>query len=480
MVIKYHVKRLENYDAYIFIDNIHNMSGIMNSYSCADPWQAPLCNTPLNATVNIPGSKSLSNRYLILAALSKKPVVLQGLLRSRDTELMIEALKVFGVTCVSLHNDGTVVRVEPNEDGVFYVTSDAVINCGLAGTVMRFVAALTLFADKPVLFDGDEQAYARPMKPILDALEQLGAKVTYHGEVGFLPYTITPPHLVELKNRNVENIIRIDSSASSQFISALLLIASRIPGGLNLNHVGKTLPSMPHILMTIDDVQKAGGIVQMHKPSSWTVRESQLVLPNAVVVEPDLSNAAPFLGAALISGGTVRIPNWPKSTTQPGGLLPGILEQMGAVVTFKENTANSGSGTLSVSANGSIRAIPSLDLSKAGEIAPSIAAILAFADGISELHGIAHLRGHETNRLEALVAQLQRVGIGAQELEDGIRIEPHRNMHGEVMESYADHRMATFAAMLGLRIENIRVKNIATTRKTIPDFPGMWVNMISQ
>lgn len=451
----------------------------MNPYNYADPWQAPLCNTPLNSTVNIPGSKSLSNRYLILAALAQKPVVLQGLLRSRDTELMMEALKVFGVKCESLNSEGTTVRVDPNEDGRFHVRPGAIVHCGLAGTVMRFVSALALFADNPVRFDGDEQAYARPMKPVLDGLEQLGATVKYEGEVGFLPYTITPPCKDSKMHTNSQKIVSIDSSASSQFISALLLIASRIPGGLNLNHIGKTLPSMPHIVMTIDDVQKAGGSVQMHEPSSWTVCHTQLELPNVVVVEPDLSNAAPFLGAALIASGTVRVPNWPKSTTQPGGLLPAILEQMGAVVNFEEDAANTGSGILSVTGNGSIYAISSLDLSKAGEITPSIAAILAFADGPSELHGIAHLRGHETNRLEALVTELNRIGINAKELDDGIRIEPNNNMHGEVMETYADHRMATFAAMLGLRIENMRVKNIATTRKTIPDFPGMWCAMLS-
>lgn len=456
------------------------MSDINDTVDCATCWEAPYSNHQLKACVEVPGSKSLSNRYLILAAIGTKPVVLQGLLRSRDTELMINALSVFGVKCESLNEEGTKLRVIPPEDGNFRVEDNAEVYCGLAGTVMRFVSALALFANKPVRFDGDKQAYVRPMKPVLDALEQLGAHVEYHGETGFLPYTIIPPKSVELKTRNVENIVCIDSSASSQFISALLLIGSRIHNGLYIEHIGKNLPSMPHILMTIDDVKKAGGTVQMIEPISWAVLESKLVLPNTVVVEPDLSNAAPFLGAALISGGIVRVPNWPKRTTQPGGLLPAILERMGAVVNFEEDDTNTGSGVLCVEGNGRIHAIPSLDLSKAGEIAPSIAAILAFADGVSKLHGIAHLRGHETNRLEALVKELNRVGIGAKELEDGISIEPSDYVHGEVMETYADHRMATFAAMLGLRIENVRVKNIATTRKTIPDFPGMWNSMISQ
>ena len=454
----------------------------MNSYNHDDVWQAPSCNTPLNATVNIPGSKSLSNRYLILAALGSKPVVLKGLLRSRDTELMINALSVFGVKCDFLSEDGTTVCVIPPKNGVFNVDNNAVVNCGLAGTVMRFVTALALFANNCVKFDGDEQAYARPMKPVLDGLEQLGAKIVYHGNVGFLPFSVTPPKNLEsysvncAQNPSNNRVIRIDSSSSSQFISALLLIASRIPGGLQIEHIGSKLPSMPHIQMTMEDVRKAGGVVDMPKSGVWRIKEHDLTLPHEVVVEPDLSNAAPFIGAALIAGGCVKIPNWPLKTTQPGGLLPGILEQMGAKIVFEHSAADS--STLCVTGSGKIHAIKSLDLSAAGEIAPSIAAILAFADGVSELHGIAHLRGHETNRLSAIVTELNRVGIGAEELDDGIRIIPSKNMHGEVMETYADHRMATFASMLGLRISNIRVKNIATTRKTIPDFPGMWNKML--
>ncbi len=453
----------------------------MNPYNHDDVWQAPSCNTPLNATVNIPGSKSLSNRYLILAALGKKPVVLKGLLRSRDTELMINALSVFGVKCNSLSEDGTTVCVIPPKNGVFSVDDCAVVNCGLAGTVMRFVTALALFANKSVKFDGDEQAYARPMKPVLDGLEQLGAKIVYHGEVGFLPFSVIPPKNLESYGVNgaqnsSNRVIRIDSSLSSQFISALLLIASRIPKGLQIEHIGSKLPSMPHIQMTMEDVRKAGGVVDMPESGVWRVKEHDLTLPDEVVVEPDLSNAAPFIGAALIAGGCVKIPNWPLKTTQPGGLLPGIVEQMGAKIVFEHSSADS--SMLCVTGSGKIHAIESLDLAAAGEVAPSIAAILAFADGVSELHGIAHLRGHETNRLSAIVAELNRVGIGADELEDGIRIIPSQNMHGEVMETYADHRMATFAAMLGLRINGINVKNIATTRKTLPDFPTMWNNML--
>ncbi|MBW3095296.1 3-phosphoshikimate 1-carboxyvinyltransferase [Bifidobacterium sp. 64T4] len=435
-------------------------------------WSAPTAPQPLNATVEIPGSKSLSNRYLILAALGTTPITLTGLLRSRDTDLMMDALAALGVTCDIDPDVPTTVRVTPPASGAF--TGNTSVFCGLAGTVMRFVPGLALFADGPVRFDGDRQAYARPMKPVLDGLEQLGATVEYHGETGKLPFTITPP--TELAEGRSD--IAIDSSGSSQFISGLLLIGSRLPGGMTLKHVGEKTPSLPHIRMTVADVTAAGGSIAADEDArTWTVEPHALQLPERITVEPDLSNAAPFLGAALIAGGTVRVPNWPETTTQPGGLLPGYLERMGATVSF---SVENGVRYCSVTGGNGIRGLGDFDLTAAGEIAPSLAAILVFADAPTNMIGIGHLRGHETNRLEALVNEITRVGGEAHELADGIAIEPVASgaLHGAEMETYADHRMATFAAMLGLRIDGVTVRNVETTRKTLPDFVGMWTGML--
>ncbi|MBW3088942.1 3-phosphoshikimate 1-carboxyvinyltransferase [Bifidobacterium sp. 82T24] len=433
------------------------------------PWRAPFAAEPLNATVTVPGSKSLSNRYLILAAMGTRPVTLVGLLRSRDTELMMGALEALGVSCTPDPDDGTTVVVTPPKSGVF--TGRSSVFCGLAGTVMRFVPALALYADGPVRFDGDEQAYHRPMGPILDGLEQLGARIDYEGEKGRLPFTLTPPR------KALGGSVAIDSSSSSQFISGLLLAAPKLEQGLTLTHTGEHLPSLPHIRMTMADLGAAGVDVRMDA-HTWTVRHGSVQLPERVVVEPDLSNAAPFLGAALIAGGTVRVPNWPRSTTQPGGLLPEYLERMGATVTVTEPA--DGPRTLAVTSDGTIHGLGDFDLSAAGEIAPSLAALLVFADAPTSLVGIGHLRGHETNRLEALVTEIRRVGGDAEELPDGIAIRPVAPdaLHGAVMETYADHRMATFAAMLGLRIDGIDVVDVETTRKTIPDFVGLWTSML--
>lgn len=449
--------------------------GTMNALQ-ENLWPAPSASKPLNATVVVPGSKSLSNRYLILAALGAAPVRLIGLLRSRDTELMMDALRSLGVRCEIDADTGTTVTVIPPSDGRF--RGNAKVFCGLAGTVMRFVPGLAMFADGPVEFDGDEQAYARPMKPVLDGLQQLGATVDYHGEEGRLPFTITPPAYGDTA-RQTPSVVSIDSSGSSQFISGLLLIGSRVPGGLELHHTGEKTPSLPHIRMTVADLQGSGVNAQADEETRvWSVQPGAVQLPDTVTVEPDLSNAAPFLGAALIAGGTVRVPHWPENTTQPGGLLPGYLERMGAEISFPEQD---GIRYCEVTGNGRIKGLGDFDLTAAGEIAPSLAAVLVFADKPTRMLGIGHLRGHETNRLEALVNEIERIGGEARELPDGLEIIPtqEENLHPSDMETYADHRMATFAAMLGLRVNGIQIRNVATTAKTLPDFVDMWNGMLS-
>jgi 3-phosphoshikimate 1-carboxyvinyltransferase len=453
----------------------------------ASLWDAPAAHGRISATVDVPGSKSLSNRYLVLSALGDGPVTLVGLLRSRDTDLMMNGLRKLGVVCRPDPDDPTTVRVIPTRDRVFH--GNVTVDCGLAGTVMRFLPGLALFADGPVSFDGDEQAYARPMKPVLDGLEQMGASVTYRGRPGFLPFVVTPPCEGVGAGGTEPVRVEIDSSGSSQFVSGLLLIGSRLRGGLTLTHTGDALPSMPHIRMTMEDINAAGGDVVMPSPGVWQVRPAALDLPGRVVVEPDLSNAAPFLGAALIAGGEVRVDRWPRRTTQPGGRLPRILERMGASIRYEctPRTGNApvdpdpGSTTLVVRSNGAIHALGRFDMSAEGEMAPSIAALATLADGPTSLVGIGHLRGHETNRLAAMVTEIRRVGAWARELDDGIEIVPpdRHDLHAAVMHTYADHRMATFAAMLGLAIPGIVVMDIAATRKTIPDFPGMWATMLS-
>ncbi|MCD2146817.1 3-phosphoshikimate 1-carboxyvinyltransferase [Gordonia paraffinivorans] len=417
-------------------------------------WSAPTCTSGLNATVELPGSKSITNRALVLAALADGPSTVRGTLRSRDTNLMLGALEALGVE----------VRVAPASDTTVSLAPGplhgAEIDCGLAGTVMRFLPPLAALADGRVRFDGDPQARVRPQTTILDALRTLGVAVT--GDR--LPFVIDGTGNV----RGGE--VTIDASGSSQFVSGLLLSAARFDEGLVVRHEGPPVPSTPHIDMTVEMLATAGVAVDTSEPNVWKVAPGPI---RAVdwTVEPDLSNAAAFLAAAAVTGGVVRVPYWPAVTTQPGARMADVLAAMGCTVEHLD-------GTLSVHGPEVLKAV-NLDLRDIGELTPTIAALCALADGESELTGIAHLRGHETDRLAALTTEITRLGGICTETEDGLRI-TGTTLHGGTWESYADHRMATAGAIIGLVTPGVVVDDIETTSKTLPDFPGMWTKMIGQ
>lgn len=426
----------------------------------APTWEAPLAGTPLDATVEVPGSKSLTNRLLVLAALADGPGTLRGALRSRDADLMIGALRALGAR-IDEGDQPSTLHVTPGP-----VTGDTEVDTGLAGTVMRFLPPFAALADGPVRFDGDPEARVRPMLPVLAALRALG--VTVHDPAGtgelpaFLPFT------VEGRGRVPGGAVDVDASESSQFVSGLLLAAARFERGLTLRHIGATLPSLPHIEMTVATLRDVGVVVDDSRDGMWHVEPGPITARD-VRVEPDLSNAAPFLASALVAGGTVRVPGWPTLTTQPGAMVPELLERMGGTYTLAD-------GVLAVTGTGEVHGID-VDLHAAGELAPTFAALAALADSPSRLRGIAHLRGHETDRLAALAREITRLGGQAEETRDGLVITP-RPLRGDVVRTYADHRMATSAALLGLRVPGVLVENVGTTAKTLPDFTGMWLGML--
>jgi 3-phosphoshikimate 1-carboxyvinyltransferase len=422
----------------------------MTDESYSRRWPAPSTQNQLAATISLPGSKSLNNRELILSALASKPTTLLGSLVSRDSSLMIEALKKLGT---KIEVSGTTVVITPNA-----LSGPAVIDCGLAGTVMRFVPALASLASGQIEFDGDVAARKRPMKTTIDSLRALGVSVT--GES--LPFSIQGHGVVE------GGSIEIDASASSQFVSGLLLVGARFKNGITVSHVGEHLPSMPHIEMTIDCLQKRGVVAAQTGPTSWRVEPGE-ISGGEVVIEPDLSNAGPFLAAAMVAGGQVRITNWPNQTTQVGNDFDGILQQMGATV---ERNGND----LVVTGTGSIQGVD-IDLSTGGELTPVIAALAALADSPSQIRGVAHLRGHETDRISALVSEINSLGGDATETEDGMIIKPAK-LHGGLWKTYEDHRMATAGAIIGLRVPGIEIEDITVTSKTIPEFVSLWDQML--
>lgn len=427
-------------------------------------WIAPVAAAPVNATVPVPGSKSLTNRALVLAALADGPARLTGTLRSRDTDLMISALQALGT-----HIDGPAGPLTPGDTELLITPAElrgATVECGLAGTVMRFVPPVAALATGVSVFDGDPAARTRPQSTVLDALRALGADI--RGEA--LPFTVTGTG--SIRGGRVE----MDASASSQFVSGLLLSAARFDEGVELVHVGSSpVPSGPHIEMTIEMLRESGVEVEQPTPSSWRVSPGRIRAVHRVV-EPDLSNATPFLAAAAVTGGTVRVPHWPVSTTQPGDAIRDVLRDMGASVTL-EIADGAYHGTLVVVGPSRLTAVDR-DLSAVGELTPTIAAMCALADGPSRLTGIAHLRGHETDRLAALAAELTAVGCSVTELADGLEISP-APLRGSPWRAYADHRMATAGAIIGLAVEGVEVDDIGSTSKTMPGFTTMWADMLS-
>ncbi|WP_406265119.1 3-phosphoshikimate 1-carboxyvinyltransferase [Nocardia sp. NBC_00881] len=416
-------------------------------------WPAPHVDVPVHATVTLPGSKSITNRALILAALADGPSTITGALRSRDTNLMIAALCALGTR---IEGDGDTLSVTPAALG------GGTVDCGLAGTVMRFLPPVAALASGDVALYGDEQARIRPLRTILDALRSLGTDID--GDA--LPFTVHGTGALR------GGTVTIDASGSSQFVSGLLLSAARFEEGLVVHHDGKALPSMPHIEMTVEMLRRADVRVQApadnRKAQTWTVEHGPIRAVNWEV-EPDLSNATPFLAAAAVTGGEVSIPHWPRLTTQPGDVIREILVRMGAEARIFD-------GVLTVHGPDRLAGID-IDLHDVGELTPTVAALAALADSPSRLRGIAHLRGHETDRLAALSTEINRLGGRVTETEDGLEIVP-AELHGGKWHSYADHRMATAGAILGLRLPGVEIEDIGTTAKTLPNFVSLWERML--
>ncbi|MFI6525876.1 3-phosphoshikimate 1-carboxyvinyltransferase [Streptomyces uncialis] len=434
-------------------------------------WPAPLASGAVTATVQVPGSKSVTNRALVLSSIAAEPGWLRRPLRSRDTLLMASALRAMGVGIEeTVSSSSTGAPVEGGEGEAWRIIPSglhgpATVDVGNAGTVMRFLPPVAALADGPIRFDGDPRSYERPLHGVIDGLRALGARIDDE-ERGALPLTVHGGGALE------GGRVEIDASSSSQFVSALLLSGPRFNQGVEVRHVGGTLPSMPHIRMTVDMLRRAGAQVDTPEsggePNVWRVTAGALRGVD-LTVEPDLSNAQPFLAAALVTGGRVVVPDWPEHTTQPGDRLREIFTEMGGSCELTEQG-------LVFTGSGRIHGID-VDLGEVGELTPGIAAVAALADSPSTLRGVAHLRLHETDRLAALTKEINELGGDVTETADGLTIRP-RPLRGGTFHTYDDHRMATAGAIIGLAVEGVLIENVATTAKTLPDFPDLWTGML--
>ena len=424
------------------------------SESAPHNWSAPSAKRPIHSTVSIPGSKSATNRAFVLAALGDSISKIHKPLLARDTELMLQALEKLGCT---ITRSNEIIEITPMNR----VHQDLAIDVGLAGTVMRFVPPLAALTAGVVHFDGDQRARNRPMKTLIDSLKALKISVDDDSS-GSLPFSI-------VSDGNVQGgEITIDASESSQFISALLLAGAKFSNGLTIKHVGNKLPSLPHIEMTIDMLNQVGVKVSSIEKNSWKI-DPTIIKSKDWLIEPDLSNAGPFIAAAMVTKGEVTITDWPQNTTQAGNAWIEILTKMGAQVVLSEKG-------LTVSHSGDIKGID-FDLSDVGELTPVLASIAVLAKSNSSLTGISHLRGHETDRLAALVENIKAIGGDAEEIADGLIIRP-KKLPGGLWKSFDDHRMATAGAVIGLVVEGILVDDIKTTSKTLPDFENMWTSLV--
>lgn len=425
-----------------------------------ETWPAPSVTGPVQATVTVPGSKSQTNRALILAALATEQgtSTVSGALRSRDTNLMIGALQALGVT---ITGPGGATGTELTVGGAIAPAGDVRIDCGLAGTVLRFVPPVAAIGRRVVTFDGDEQAKTRPITPLLDALRGLGVDIDGDG----MPFTVSGTGSV------AGGEVRIDASSSSQFVSGLLLSGATFRSGLTVIHTGETVPSQPHIEMTITMLREAGVQVDDSRPNRWHVSAGP-VAARHWAIEPDLSNSVPFLAAAAVTGGTVRLAHWPEQSVQPSGDILELLSKLNTDVRVVDSHLEVRGAQSYPGFEANLKAV--------GELAPSMAALAALATpgSVSTLSGIAHLRGHETDRLAALTTEINGLGGQCRETDDGLVITAVP-LHEGRWRSYADHRMATAGAIIGLRVPGVQVEDIGTTAKTLPDFPGMWADLLA-
>ncbi|HET8657553.1 MAG TPA: 3-phosphoshikimate 1-carboxyvinyltransferase [Micromonosporaceae bacterium] len=419
------------------------------------PWTAPTAHGPVATTIRLPGSKSMTARALVLAAVSVGTSTLHAPLRARDTELMAAGLRAMGAHVSTVDDQRWVVRPRP-------LHGPARVHVGLAGTVMRFLPPVAGLATGPVTFDGDPRARSRPLGPLVEALRSVGVRID-SSPGGGLPLTV----------RGVGQVaggeVTIDASASSQLVSGLLLAGADFDRGIVVRHVGPPVPSAPHLRMTVQMLRGVGAGVDDSTPDVWVVEPGRLV-GRGWDIEPDLSGAAPFLAAALVTGGAVTVLGWPRTTTQPGDQLRSLLAAMGGQWRL-------GTEGLTMCGTGRITGIDA-DLSAVSELAPVLAALAALADSPSRLRGIGHMRGHESDRLAALAEQLSRLGAAAVETEDGLAIHPGPLRAG-VFETYDDHRLAHAAAVVGLAVPGVELTDIACTAKTLPDFPALWTSMVS-
>ncbi|HKR69207.1 MAG TPA: 3-phosphoshikimate 1-carboxyvinyltransferase [Streptosporangiaceae bacterium] len=436
-------------------------------------WLVPRARGPVRAVVRLPGSKSMTNRALVLGALSDRPTVISAPLIARDTRLMADALRALGCRIEEAKGSWLVEPAsaagQPLPDAG---RAGIQVDVGNSGTVLRFVPPVAALTRADVAFRGDQRVSQRPVGPLLTALRKLGVTIADSG-------TGAVPFIVRGRGSVPGGTVTMDASSSSQLVSALLLAAARFSAGAEIRHEGPRVPSEPHIEMSIRMLRAAGVDVREDTAGAgaspmtrraWRVMPGP-IRPGEIDVEPDLSNAFPFLAAALATGGEVTVAGWPADSLQPASRIMELLRSMGADVRLTKDG-------LRVSGSGRISGVGA-DLSEVSELAPVLTALAALANSPSEFTGIGHMRRHESDRLAALASEIGKLGGDVTELADGLRIRPAPLRGDAQFNSHDDHRLVMAAAVLGLVTDGVRVQNAATVGKTFPDFSQRWSEILT-
>jgi 3-phosphoshikimate 1-carboxyvinyltransferase len=413
---------------------------------------APLAG-PLDATVAVPGSKSLTNRALVCAALADGTSTLDGALVADDTEAMRTALATLGAAIDEHPSSG---RLTVAGTGGRLRPGPLALDVRLSGTTSRFLLPVVALGTGEYRIDGAPPLRARPMGPVLDGIRALGAGVRPEGEDGHLPVTVVAPGGL------AGGDVAVAGDTSSQFLSGLLLAAPYARSGVRLG-LTTALVSRPYVALTVAVMAAFGVDVE------GDAGEGPLVVPRgryratAYAVEPDASTASYFLAAAALVGGRVTVEGLGAGSGQGDARFAEVLATMGARI---DRTAT----TTTVTGNGELRSPGTLDLADMPDMAQTVAVLAAFADGPTEVTGVGFIRHHETDRIAAVVGELARAGVEARETSDGFVVHPGPP-HAARIATHDDHRMAMSFALLGLRVPGVEIADPGCVTKT---FPGFW------
>ncbi len=438
------IKPVIKYGKYIEVMRI-----IMSQY------EVKTINHPLDCTVEVPGSKSITNRALLMAALAKGKSVLNGVLFSNDSRYFLTSLISLGYI-IEVNEVENYVAI--NGHGADIPKKNATIDVGSAGTAARFLTAMLALSDGEYVINASEQMKKRPMLPLFEALTAMGAEFTFIEKNGHLPVKVKG---AAFNGAVPASEVDIDISESTQFLSALLMVAPMLENGLKINITSKKTEGS-YIKITTKMMHQFG-CDTLHEGSVYEIPAGQIYMAETYLIEPDVSAACYFYAAAALTGGHVLVKNVHSTSMQGDMKFLDVLKQMGCVIREEREGIY-----VTGPENGQYSGVD-VDMNDFSDQTMTLAAIAPFANTPTYIKNIGHIRLQESDRIHAIVTELTRVGINVEEERDAIRI--HQGTpHGAVIQTYDDHRMAMAFALIGLKCEGIVIDNCECCGKTFENY----------